>query len=651
MSTFELLTGPLVEALGWALVHLLWQGALVAGILAAALSLLSRRSSNARYATACAALALLLILATITAVRSYEAHTPAAALPVAIAPAPMLDAIAAQPPAIADSAPSLRSLVSGARRYLPLIVVVWLAGVALLATRLIISWVRVQQMAREQAKSAAAIWTVAIKRLSRALGLRRAVRLLESAAVDVPTVIGWLRPVILLPGSTLTGLSPEQIEMLLAHELAHIRRNDFFINLLQAVVETLMFYHPAVWWISYRVRVERENCCDDLAVGVCGNAVQYARALTRLEELRAEVRYAAVAANGGSLMARIRRLIAAPREATAGAPRWAAGAAVLSVLIALIALPTLPMLANHDEQAPGPQKQASKPSSTEVEVQATEITQDPEDTEDPDAEAPDMDSEQDSDVVQDIEAVEAPAPPNPPARPHAVPRPAPPAPVIGRVHPMVAVAPEIAVAVAEGVEGALAEIDAGNYESDVDAKKFGSSGKLTVDELITLRANGVTPEYIEKMRAASLGELTLGQILAMRVQGVSPEYIRDLRAAGIDVRNAREVVALRVQGVSADYVQKMKAAGYKDLAVKELIAMAVQGVTPEYVQQMASAGYRSLTPRELVSLRVQGVTPAFIKALADAGYTNLSVKDIVRLAASGVNADFIREMAQYRDKK
>ncbi len=653
MSSFALLTGPVVEALGWALLHLLWQGALIAGILAAALSLLSRRNSSVRYAAACIALASLPVLATITAIRAYDPPqqmTATAALPITNEPAANTAATndALQSSAtLANESTSLRDLLAGARRYLPFIVLAWLAGVALLATRLVISWVRVQKMARDRAKSAAAIWNASMSRISRALGLRRAVRLLESAAVDVPTVIGWLRPVILLPASTLAGLAPEQIEMLLAHELAHIRRHDFFINLLQALVETLMFYHPAVWWISQRVRIERENCCDDLAVAVCGNPVQYARALTRLEELRAGVEYAAVAANGGSLVQRIRRLIASPREATAGAPRWAAGAAVLSLIVALIALPSLPLFAGH-EQKSDPQTQAVKPSSSEVDVTPMEAeTPEPNQADEPDAATPDDNADANDMNVDNGDETPA-VPPIPAMAPMPAFTPMPAMAPRAHLHRMV-LAPHIAEAVAAGVAGALDEVDVSIDETDT--KAFGTSGKLTVDELIALRSQGVTPDYIQQMRAAALGDLTLGQILAMRVQGVTPSYVRDLRTAGIDVHNAKEVIALRVQGVSAEYVQQMKAAGYKDLSVKDLVGMRVQGVTPEYVQQMSAAGYRNLTPRELIGLRVQGVTPSFIKALSEAGYTNLSVNDIVRLAVSGVNADFIREMSQYRDKK
>jgi beta-lactamase regulating signal transducer with metallopeptidase domain len=622
MNSMQLLTGPVVEALGWALLHLLWQGALVAGILAAALSLLSRRSANVRYMTACVALALLPALATVTAMRAYQpppaavAVAPAQVTVEAAAPALTLPIMITPTPVEPDS--SLATVLSTARAYLPVVVLLWLAGVALLATRLVISWTRVQRMTRDRARTAAAVWNASVTRLSAALGLRRAVRLLESVAVEVPTVIGWLRPVILLPAATLAGLSPEQIEMLLAHELAHIRRHDFFINLMQALVETLMFYHPAVWWISQRVRIERENCCDDLAVRVCGNPVQYARALTRLEELRAGVQYAAVGANGGSLVARIRRLVATQREGTGFTSRWTAGAAVLAVLIALVTIPSLPLFANHEDQkAPKAQQQSANPPSSEVDVNAT-----------------DGDDATDADTDSDTPAV-APAP---------SPRPSP--------APMAALAP-IAQAVDEGVDDAMddVEVDVDDDTDDVETKKFGASGQLTVDELIALRSNGVTPEYIQKMRSASLGELTLGQILVLASQGVTPEYINELRGAGIDVKEARELAAMASQGVTADYVRQMKASGYSGLTSRELIGLKSQGVSPSYVKSLADAGYRNLTARELIALASQGVTTSFIKALGDAGYTKLSVRDIVRLAASGVNADFIRQMSQYHDKK
>src|SRR5262249_16695356 len=142
----------------------------------------------------------------------------------------------------------------------------------------------------------------------------RRIAVLISEMTESPSVVGWIRPVILLPTATLMGLTPLQLEAILAHEIGHIRRYDYLINMLQMVVETLFFYHPAVWWISRRIRVERELCCDDLAVRFSGNALRYARALTTLEKLRSRVPRVAMASTGGPLLYRIQRLVGVPTK-------------------------------------------------------------------------------------------------------------------------------------------------------------------------------------------------------------------------------------------------------------------------------------------------------------------------------------------------
>jgi TonB family protein len=141
------------------------------------------------------------------------------------------------------------------------------------------------------------------------------VRFLLSSRTNVPLVIGCLRPVILIPVSAISGLSPQQLDALILHELAHIRRLDTVINILLTAVETILFYHPATWWVSRQVRIEREHCCDDFAVSACGDAALYVEALTSLEEWKAAsglVLTAKLAANGGRLKDRVARLLEAP---------------------------------------------------------------------------------------------------------------------------------------------------------------------------------------------------------------------------------------------------------------------------------------------------------------------------------------------------
>jgi len=246
------MTGPLVQAIGWALLHLLWQGVLVAAILAATLALLRRQSANARYLASCGALLLLVGLGVATTYRMYEPAVTTAVTNVDVVP------LSGSTYKFADAAPAATfSMLSFISAHLDQIVAIWLVGVVILSTRLIFGWVGARRLARRGTQPAGEQWQRSLWRIASTLRLWRPIELLESAAVEVPTVIGWLRPVVLLPMASLSGLSTQQIEMVLAHELAHIRRHDFIVNLMQSVVETLLFYHPAVWWISQRVRVER----------------------------------------------------------------------------------------------------------------------------------------------------------------------------------------------------------------------------------------------------------------------------------------------------------------------------------------------------------------------------------------------------------
>jgi len=181
-----------------------------------------------------------------------------------------------------------------------------------LSVRLLGGWVVARRLARRAIKPVSTDIQVIVRRIAAHLALDRVVRVFESTAVSVPVMMGWLRPIVLLPTAALGGLSPMQLEALIAHELAHVRRHDYVVNLLQSIVETLLFYHPAVWWVSKQVRAEREHCCDDLAVEVCDRVV-YVSALAELAAI-AGSRGVALAATDGTLVTRVRRLLGRSRE-------------------------------------------------------------------------------------------------------------------------------------------------------------------------------------------------------------------------------------------------------------------------------------------------------------------------------------------------
>ena len=342
----QLLPPALVRALGWTLLHSLWQGAVVALALVGLLLLLRGHSARVRYATAAAALSLLLLLSLATFVRYYRAAAPAEVTQVGVynevvTQSETLPTNAAVAPTTTVIAPTgLQRALDYFDQNLPVIVLAWLLGLLAMTLRLLGGLAYVQRLRHYRVRPLGAEWQARLRALSERAGVRRSVALLESAKVRVPLVVGHLRPVILLPLGTVTGLSASYMEAILAHELAHVVRRDYLLNLLQSVAEILFFYHPAAWFITAVLRTERENCCDDVATALIGgNPLTVARALAALAEQSLAPRptpQLALSAVGpdGSLLGRIRRL-ARGRTAPTFAEGFLAACVVLAGLVLL----------------------------------------------------------------------------------------------------------------------------------------------------------------------------------------------------------------------------------------------------------------------------------------------------------------------------
>ena len=338
---------PLFQTIGWALIHFLWQGAVIAGAASTLLRLTRQRSASVRYIIASASLLAMLAAPAVTArlmsvganatLTDADASSPAvqvaAAHAMARAQAPDVGRVRAgssDEPSSRLSRVNLRALES----MLPGVTVAWLAGVLVLLARMTGGWWRVRRLHHLALATRSSRWQACCRRLAYRLGLPAAAHVVESALVEVPTVVGWLRPAIILPVAALASLTPSQVEAIIAHELAHIRRHDYAVNVVQTIAETLLFYHPGVWWVSNRIRVEREHCCDDIAVALCGDPLGYAQALAELETWRTASTSMALAATGGSLLDRVRRILRAPMGDEPRSGSWAATIALTTIFIA-----------------------------------------------------------------------------------------------------------------------------------------------------------------------------------------------------------------------------------------------------------------------------------------------------------------------------
>jgi beta-lactamase regulating signal transducer with metallopeptidase domain len=305
-----------IPVIGWTLIAFTWQGGLLWVATAAGLRICRRRSSHARYAVACVGLAAMVIMPLVTAADLWAARSAVAAQHESAAAdeGSQVDSRGASLSAgdhrtsPTKAGPALSGQID---RWSPVIVWGWLIGVSAFTARLAGGCWRVRRLRTACEATSVSSWQAAAERLAGRLHMDTAFRVIESNLVDTPTVIGWVRPLILVPIAALTNLPAAQLEAVLVHELAHIRRRDYAVNLLQSVAETLLFYHPGVWWVSARIREEREHCCDDLAVVVCGQPAVYAEALLQLAAWQTRHHAPAVAVTDGPLLARVQRLLSA----------------------------------------------------------------------------------------------------------------------------------------------------------------------------------------------------------------------------------------------------------------------------------------------------------------------------------------------------
>jgi beta-lactamase regulating signal transducer with metallopeptidase domain len=631
---------PAAEAMARALVHFLWQGALVGIVTGGILALLDKSRASTRYAVALGALFLMAALPIATASRLMDRTADplksaiTAERAVSISPGPVA------PASIVASSNSAGEARNFGVSLLPWIFRLWLAGVAALSLFHLGGWSRVRRLPRQGRPAGQDLQALA-PGLSSRLGIGRAVALLESSSISVPMVVGWLRPVVLIPASVLTGLPPSQLAAVLAHELAHVRRHDYLVNLLQTAVETLLFYHPAVWWMSAQVRRERENCCDDLAVAVCGDRLVYAHALANLEGLRAPASPLILAASGGSLVGRIRRLAGAPVHR----PRrsWMAG--VLALSLAGLGI-------SHASGTPDrpDRKEAVPPRGAVIESRVV----------DPSA-APIRG------VV--IERFVAPA---------EVPMPA---------APLAPAADRIGETAAREDRSSQGTWTARRKGEKIELSLRWGSGRSRLERSFSLAANqlaGLTAGRFEIRRDA--GTLRFEGRFEDAKEGPqgsgsftfegNPAYIGQMANLGYTLRDDR-LVEYAIFDVSSTFALELLDLGYGKLTGEQLVEFRIHGVTPEFIQEIGDAGYRELSPERLVELRIMGVnaklirewahagfgdlrderrfqayvTSAFIREMEDAGYRDLSSRQLSDFRLYGINAEFVRKAASegYRD--
>ncbi|WP_263410871.1 M56 family metallopeptidase [Terriglobus tenax] len=686
-------------ALGWTLLHFCWQGTAIAMFYGIADQLTQRASANARYLIALTAVLLMPLAAIVTYVDqsrlvvhvSHDGETVTASQLGALH-----QAIVKEIPVAAPVVQQSELWISwNSDRLLPWVDGIWLIGVLMLALRAAGGWWQLEAVRRRATGIVPAELQQSFQRINQQLRTGRNVALRFSGEVISPLAMGVWRTAVILPASIATQLTPEEIESVLAHELAHIRRWDYITNLLQTAIESLLFFHPAVWWLSHRTRHLREICCDAVAARTCDDPVIYAQALLRLEEERTQRLRLAVALNNGQtpLLGRVKQILGEGWQMETGMKSGVQAAVAGAVVVCLMLTPKM---------AEGLKQRAQvKPIPSPMMAESIDV---PQVMPEP-AAAPSTGRS----VAASLPAADPmPTPqPEPDPSPLAIASPSPvalPAPVavVANVAPVAQVAPIARTAVrtammqdAKSGAAYLQQMKDAGYPLDLDkdldqiialrsvgvtpeyAKTMSQAGygTPTPKDLISLKSVGVTPEYAKSMAQAgygtpsmhdlvglksvgvtpdyakSIAQLGIGtpslhDLVGLRSVGVTPEYVASLKNSGIAPASLHEVISEKSMGITSDYARQIAALGYGTPTVHDLVSLKSMGITPEYAAGLKSSGIPVQNLHELVSIKSVGVTPEYAKNMAAAGFTNLSTHDLVSLKAMGLTPEYTRWVKQ-----
>ena len=627
---------PHMQTLGWTLLHFVWQASVIAALYKLVDLGLSRSTSHVRYLLSLTA--LLAMFAAATATLFYEEqriqNEPAATLGLNdtfIAPYLHLNnAYPINETSATTTAPaSLKSrLQAKAAAILPApalllksLDALWLLGVFALTLRTIGGWWLIQRLRHSALQPVPAELAARFARLSQRIGLKRPVNLRLSQSINGPLALGMVRSLILLPVSALTALTPDQLEAVLAHELAHIRRADYLWNILQTVVETLFFFHPAVWWIGANLRRQRELCCDDLAIDSCADPITYATALLLLEEQRAQQAASHIHLNPAlaqsldghqsvsTLRSRIARILGDPAMSDHNpAPRSLAPFSLLGVCAALFVF-----------LVPLPQLFASIHPSARVKA-----------------------------IQSAIAALAKPAPTTV-ARLSALAKPAPAPALVAPApraelsfdynHQLAQPAADIAAQATARTAQANASTARTNY---IDAMKA-AGYDVDLDKLVALKIQGVTPEFAQSIAQSGLGKPTADELIALKIHGADAAYIQRMKAYGLAAASYKDIIADRIFRITPEYLDQMKAAGFSDLSRKKLLDLRVQNITPEYVQDLRKQ-FPGITPDEAVRFHIFKVTPEFASQMKAAGFADLSSNTLVELRIQNITPEYVQDV-------
>ncbi len=688
-----ILSSGLDRALGWTVLHSLWQGTLIAFLAGILLIALQRKTAQTRYLVANLAL-LTLFCTSIGTFFWYLKSTPTDDFSKEKLEAqavfgknenPGFDKNLAAPtlqnvpnPAVPETQ-VLGNFKDYFNQNLPLVVLIWFAGMAIFLLKLMGSIVQVNNLRRRMNFHADPFWADLLEKLGKKSGFRQKIDLFESALVRSPLTIGHLKPVILFPIGILNRLPEPEVEAILAHELAHILRRDYFFNILQSLMEAIFYFHPAVWWLSGQVRKERENACDDRAIELLGNKINYAKALVTVQEMAFFPLSPALAFAGtrkNQLLARVQRLFSQPKSSFNFMEKWISTAlAVCLVLVLAIGqrfqnAPQNLSGTENVQQNSGVWQAEFKNDTVYLNFSSREkqgywargdvflknaftnlVVADGETKFEMNRPAgrilfvgkiegnsgygkfefkPDenyraalkkeLADEVDDELIMQCFLANFPAD------------------YVKKVKNL----GFKSVSKDELQQLAAFKLDEKSIEMHKDLAASLDKKDIGLDEIVQMEVSGITPEKVKRLSKTGLENLGFDEITQMSMHHVEPEFIEEMNALGFGKLSGEDLLAAKIHGIDKNFVQKCRALNLEKLNFEDVMALKIHGVDEDFIKKAQNMGFGKLNFEDLMSLKIHEIDEDFVKKAQNMGFGKLNLDDVMSLKIHGIDEEFIK---------
>jgi len=591
----------ILRALCWTLLHSLWQGLILAVLAGTILVLTKKASASLRYNLLCCGLILFLATSGVTfylQLRSAAGVTqgsvshPAGSVTGGAADGPGSNpAVNVTQPSTHPVRDAIESLVGYFNTHAALIVLVWFIVFLARFVRLLSALVYAQRIRYYQTKPAPVGWQERLDQLMHKLHISRPVVLLESTLIKIPVVVGFLKPAVLVPIGMLAQLPADQVESILLHELAHIRRRDYLFNLAQHIVDTLFFFNPALIWISSLIRTERENCCDDIAIREARSRRNLVEALVSFHEYRQRENEFAMAFPGNNenqVVKRVKRIVHKTNHSLNAGER----AVLMGVLLVLCAAF---VTIRHSQKPEVGKKAAATPTMMTA---ASAMTAAPVRNA---RQKPAMRPAPVADTnIKDVE--KSASHPSGPAEP-------------------------VAANDKSSTDGS----------ADTTGATYLGYRNISLDKLIEMKEHGVTADYILSFRKMGYTNITPDQAIELRDHSVTVEFIREFQQMGFKDITLQTAKRLRDHGVTVEYIQSLVGMGYQPFALDRAVDLRDHGVTTEFVSQLNDLGFSHISLEKVQMLRDHGVTADYIAACKKRFGKLFELNDYIKLRDAGIN--------------